>query len=441
MALRQSSFSRNPDRPVAKRRLARNVGHVLSWNNRVDFVIVTFAPDIKLLRHCLASYDLYYQDKDRLFIFASRADQPLLERIDIPGNATILFREDYPDLKEIEAAGQPAYLKLISCEVVTTEYFCVIDSDFLFIAPTHDRDFFNEGRPVWFYRRWRDGEPPMLFRRAAEAFVGDSIDQKFTDGAQYVFKRSIAADLLSRYPLTKIHRHDILHEFLVYGWFAHQQHRDEYSFTQVNEDATRLIIGAVNQIPPDYLHLDPTCAYAQFKDRKVVVFWSYWDLAEAKMVEFFEDSQLDHFGRVAREADRDLLLCIVDPADIAKAGYRYFQGVFSDGWVKQVIRFALDIPDDCRSLVTELMVPRDPSNADWRLTGEIEIGGFATGRHFSLEPGLNNLTIDLPRNRRTRPITIGLHFGTGFRYADNEDQREFRARLLALRPVSPGSHD
>lgn len=394
----------------------------------MDFVIVTFQPDIKLLRHCLSSYDLYYQDKNRLFIFASEADRTLLARIAIPSNVTILVREDFPELKGMADPSQAAYLKLISFQIVTTEYFGVIDSDFLFISPTSDRDFFRDGKPVWFYRPWLDDEPPLRIRKAAERFVGSRIDYLFLDEAQWVFKRSIAADLASRYSLAKILRQ----EQLIYGWFAHEQHRDEYCFVRSDKANTQSIVGKVNQIPPDYCHLDPACNYDQFKDRKIVVFWSYWDLAEAKMIEFFEESQRDHFGRVIMKADRNPLLCIIDPNDITKGNFRYFEGVFSDGWVKDVVRFMLNIPEHCRSVRVELMVPQNPNNPAWRLNGDISIGDPANEHLFTLAPGLNKLDVQVPDTAWGKSTVVRVQFGPGFYYADNPDSREFRAWLQVI---------
>ncbi len=131
----------------------------------MDIVVVTYAPDIKLLRHFLASYDLYYQSKNKLFIFASRSEQYLLEQIRLPQNTTLLYRDDYPELVGTTAYSQQPYLKMLAYQVATTEYFCIMDSDFLFIQPTSDEDFLRCGKPVWFYRPWGENEPPLRWRK------------------------------------------------------------------------------------------------------------------------------------------------------------------------------------------------------------------------------------------------------------------------------------
>lgn len=397
----------------------------------MDFVIITFPPDIKLLRHCVASYDLYYQDKDGLYIFASRKDKILLEQIDIPHNAKIIFREDYPELTEMDPSSHAAFLKLMAYQVVTTEYFCVIDSDFLFIAPIQDQDFLPSGKPIWFYREAPKEEPSEDKRRAVEGFIGQKIDYKFMDQPQYVFKRSVAADLTKHISPLNIPRH----EFIVYGWFAHKYHREEYEFVRSDQSKFKSIVGLVNQIPPTYLHLDPSCRYDQFKDYKMVVFWSYWDIANQKMIEFFEDSQKVNFGRVIRQAGRKPLLIIVDPNNLAQGKYRYFEGVFTDGWAKEIVTFGLMPPVDWQSAEIQLMVPGNPVDSNWELSCEIKLDGSSTGEIFSLKSGMNKLPIHIPEPGREKVIKVEMHLGEGFFYQDNPDHREFRARLIAIRKL------
>jgi len=92
----------------------------------------------------------------------------------------------------------------------------------------------------------------------------------------------------------------------------------------------------------------------------------------------------------------------------------------------------LNIPDHCQAVVIELMIPQNPNDPDWRLTGEVLLGDLSTRQLFNLEPGLNNLSINLQEPARAGAIKLELHFGPGFHYADNPDQREFRALLCSL---------
>jgi hypothetical protein len=151
------------------------------------------------------------------------------------------------------------------------------------------------------------------------------------------------------------------------------------------------------------------------------------------MAEFFEDSQRAHFGRVVRPADRRPLLCIVDPNDIVRGRYRYFEGIYPDGWIRRRVRFRIAVPRASRAVALELRVPRDPRDAGWRLSGEAVVDAVGDRQPFSLAPGTNELVVDLPEPVGDEPRTVELDFGPGFTDPENPDTREFRARLLGMK--------
>src|SRR5579859_40883 len=332
----------------------------------MDFVVVTHAPDVKLLRHFLESYDLYYSTKDRLHIFTSVRDQALLDQVKLPSNASLVYREDFPAVAEATPFSQQLYLKLMSHTVVTTDYFCIMDSDFLFIRPTSDADLFYKGKPVWYYRTWIDGEPPLRWRAGSEAFLGSNINHLYAWIPQFVFHRSVALELTKRYDPRRILNDDTISEFLVYGWFAHRYYPDAHFFAR-DLDVAPPVVRTVNQIPPDYCHLDPSVSYQQFRGHHCVAFWSHWDLAESKMVEFFEDSQREHFGRVQVPGNSEPLYTTTDPEAINSGEYGDIDGSFADGWVKDVLHLSLDVPDDALSVEIDLDVPSNPIDHSWSL--------------------------------------------------------------------------
>src|SRR3569833_1062234 len=152
----------------------------------MDLVVVTYAPDVKLLRHALASYELYYEDKDRFLVFTSRDDRYLFEQIDLPARCELIYREDIAELRDTTPYSHQTFLKLWAHNVVTTERYLIIDSDFLLVKPTRDRDFYRGDRPIWFYRPWVEGEPPLRWKAGTEKFVGESIDLCYGDIPQWV---------------------------------------------------------------------------------------------------------------------------------------------------------------------------------------------------------------------------------------------------------------
>jgi hypothetical protein len=407
----------------------------------MDFVVVTHAPDIKLLRHFLKSYETYYGSKDKIHIFTSIQDLDIIGDIGLPSNASLVYREEYEGVPEATPFSQQLFLKIMAHTVATTEYFCIMDSDFLFIQPTSDADFFHEGRPVWFYRPWVDGEPPLRWRAGSEDFVQSEIADNYACIAQYVFKRSVAADLTTRYGPTKILNSDKISEFLVYAWFAHRWHPDEYLFVP-DTGVVRPVVRVVNQIPPTYCHLDPSSRYEQFKSSKCVAFWSHWDLAEAKMIEFFEDSQRDNFGEVRVRADRRPLYRTLVTDALGEANVGQVDGAFADGWVNDVIHFGMDIPSAATALRFELDVPGNPLDRDWRLAVTASLVSFGKDMAVDLEPGPQQLVLPVPSEALGQRCVVELAFGPGFRDPGNADQREFRARLRRVhvgRSIDPGA--
>lgn len=273
----------------------------------MDVVVVTYAPDIKLLRHMLASYETYYQDPGTLFLITDRGDEALLRQIPLPTNARLVYRDDYPEVAGVDSFKQQLYLKLKAHELVTTEHFLVLDSDFVLIAPLSDSDFFEDGKPVWYYRQWSAG-PAARWRPGSESFLGLPIEFDYLDVPQWILSRTVCAQLATSYNLQEILTQEDLSEFLLYGAFASQQFPEAYKFRDVAKATSQPVGIAVNQVPPTYLNLNPASRYEDYKPYKYAQFWSHWGLAEAKMVEFFEDSQRDHFGAIRRAADRTPLV-------------------------------------------------------------------------------------------------------------------------------------
>jgi hypothetical protein len=403
--------------------------------SKVDVVIVTYAPDIHVLRHCLESYELYYANKDRLFIFAGHAEKYLFDQIKLPRNVEIVFREEFPELVWATPYSHQTYFKLWCHNLVQTSQYLVIDSDFLFIKPTSDRDYYSsDGRPLWFYRPWIEGEPPLKWKSGSEAFIGQTIDFNYAATAQWIWDRQILQEFGRQFDIKRvINDHSVL-EMLIYGWFAHGNYSDAYVFT-VEGSGPRPIVCTVNQVPPTYLDLNPALRYADFADAHCVAFWSHWDLAELKMREFFEDSQLANFGEIRQRLDLHPLEVRATAEAIARGDYTGISGIYSDGWVQELMTLVISTPASTETIRLLLMVPANPGDPDWKLTARSQAAG-ALGVEHVLHPGTNQLVIAAPRATQPNARTVQIHFGKGFRVQNSADEREFRAQLTQIEPFA-----
>src|SRR5262249_52742179 len=115
----------------------------------------------------------------------------------LPANVRLVFRDDYPELAGVDPFRQQLYVKLKAHELVASEHFLVIDSDFIVIAPLTDADFFEKDKPLWYYRQWTPG-PAARWRPGSEAFLGFPIEYDYLDVPQWILSRRVCAELARR---------------------------------------------------------------------------------------------------------------------------------------------------------------------------------------------------------------------------------------------------
>jgi hypothetical protein len=397
----------------------------------VDVVVATYSPDLKLLRHMLASYQMYWRDKGTLFIIAAQQDLPLIENMALPDKTKLLLREDFPELNGADPFKQQLYLKLCAYQFVTTEDFVVLDSDFVFLRPILEQDFYMEGRPIWYYRQW---QPDDRARRwtGSDRLLGFEIPYAFLDTPQWVLKRELCAELNARFGLARFLTDDLLSEFLVYGAFCHRYFPGAYHFVdREHVDRPFPLAGKVNQVPPTFLHLDPACRYEQFAQYGYVAFWSHWELAERKMIEFFEASQVANFGRVLAATDQRDVRPAISPGPFHSGWARFVDGVASDGWVSQSMSFRIGLAEG-QAVDVELMVPSNADDPAWRLRGYAHAGGSDERLAFDLQPGHRCVKIAaMAQPGSTTDVTF--QFEAGFFVRNSPDSREFRAQLREIR--------
>lgn len=399
----------------------------------MDVVIVTHRNDLKLLRHLLLSYKLFYKTPNNLFVFTSKEDDYLIREISFPNNTKIIYKENYPELQEISGFREQLYLKLIAYTIVTTEYFWLIDSDFLFIQDVYDQDFFVDEKPVWFYRDWT--ELARRWKKPSEQAVNSKIDYLYMGHpSQFVFKKALARRFAEKYGLKKLLNQELdFSEFVIYGWFVHKFYEDEYLFINVdNRYEEQPVVANVNQIPPSYCHLDPKVSFANYPHAKVVVFWSHWELAEEKMIEFLSAAQEARFGKIITAPANTLLPILITSTVIANGDYANIIGVASDGWVLREVTFFIPV---LQEINLSLDVPQHPQKENWHINLSLLIKGYQSGnvmhrQEILLGIGKNECRLGniAATDKIDNIFQVSLNFSQGFW----GDERELIARLIKI---------
>jgi hypothetical protein len=386
----------------------------------VDLVVVTRAADAHLLRYFLASYECFWEGGNRLALFTSRRDSYLWKDIRLPAGTRLIYREDFPELVADDFRNQ-LYLKLIAHQFVETENYILMDSDFLFVAPCPESVFFHQGRPIWFRGPWDDAA--SRWRPGSEAFIGAPIDHLYMSGPQYVFSRTVAAELCRRYDPRRILDLDGVSEFIVYGWFAHQFFADSYHWVDVPGGGIVPVGRRVNQVPPSYCVLDPDVSLGEFPAVRYLAFWSHWDLAESKMREFLLEARCRYADRPLCLPEMSRIYPLIDVPAPPEALYANIRGLHFDGWVKDEVWFAAGGAPRPRRLLLQFAVPQGPVTGTWRMSG-------GPGSPFRLECGLADLAIMLWPGCTLHRLLLS--FDDCKVSSADATGRQLRARLLDL---------
>jgi len=408
----------NGTQPITVLRAISVEAPVLRFRS-VDIVAVTCAADAHLLRYFLASYECFWEGGGRLVLVTRRSDSYLWEDIRLPARTRLIYREDFPELGPDDFRNQ-LYLKLIAHQFVETEYYLMMDSDYLFVAPCLEDSFFCQGKPVWFHCAW--DETAVRWRKGSEAFVGEPITD-ICAALQLVFSRRVAAEFCRRYNPRRILKMEGVSEFTVYGWFARHFFPDAYHWVDGASNFGNGIGRAVNQVPPSYCHLDPQVKLDDFPGARFVMFWSHWDLAESKMAEFLQEAHRRHPDRRLNFPSRCRIYPSVRLPFSPETFYFDVRSIWSDGWVKDEVWFAIDGLSPKRRLQIEFDVPAGPITGSWQVSSN-------EPRSFRLDTGLNELPIDLNSGGPRHPIL--LRFDAAATAIRESTGRSLRARLVGL---------
>src|ERR1700722_5556265 len=95
----------------------------------LDVFIVACARDLKLLRHFLLSYRLFFKGDGKIHLLIWKNDKALLDQINVPKNLIVHWKDDVPELVEDDFRNQ-MYLKMISDRYVDSEWYWVADADY-----------------------------------------------------------------------------------------------------------------------------------------------------------------------------------------------------------------------------------------------------------------------------------------------------------------------
>lgn len=378
----------------------------MSNEDSFDIYMIAGEKDLRLLRHFLTSYELFFNSKGKIYLWIWREHEYLLRSRQLPKNLVLLFKDDVPELVEDDFRNQ-MYLKLTAHKYVESDWFWMPDADFLITSSLCKDDFFSGEKPYWFYCDWRK-VPEKKWRQGSEKFIGHKIPQQFLDQPQYVLSKKVLENLSNNYDLRKILTEDYLAaDQVIYGFYAYKNFNTLYQWVDSNTDKGQSLSYKVNQRPPSYCELDENVKFSELPSAKYHVFWSHWEKAEKKMIEFLIDAQLQAFGEVRSKPDDTQLFRHWKTEQIDAGSFDKLDGVHLDGWLMQEAWCCLQT-DHRSTLCLEMLVPNPPDSQP-PLNLVIEINSHH--KRVKLEPGSHSLTLDLKENFENQ---ITLKFDGGF---------------------------
>ncbi|APT30090.1 hypothetical protein MCBMB27_00799 [Methylobacterium phyllosphaerae] len=307
-----------------------------STRYKMDVAVVTCRKDLHLLAVMLKSFSVFSKIDGILLIFCDDADFESIKHMDLPPGSRLISKQSIVGDQEDDFRVQ-MYIKLQLCYHSDADYIWSIDSDYLLIADLHSEDFFQGGRPIWQYRCW-DNEPSLRWRSGTGQFLGFDPSFQFMDRPIYVLDRAVLEHLNAEHDLWKILTAEVPpSEYMIYGAFAHRFHQDAHCWWKPADDESSVVY-SVNQRPPSYCIVDPDIELRDAGCSKYCVFWSHWDLAESKMLDFYSKA-LRRSGESA-PANIDFYPCIT-LAELTECGFLSIGYQYPDNWLHPSVKFRL----------------------------------------------------------------------------------------------------
>lgn len=373
----------------------------------MDVYMVCGDKDIRLLRHFLTSYNLFFKSPGKIYLWVWKKHEYLLRDITLPKNLILLFKDNVPELVENDFKNQ-MYLKLIAHRYVETDWFWVADTDYLIVSPLCKADFFYGEKPYWFYCDWHE-IAEKTFRSGSESFLGKSIPLQFLDEQQFIHNKKVLHAFAKSYnPLNILQDEYLAAEQVVYGAYAYEELHDCYHWVDYEKYNGPVVSYKVNQRPPTYCELNNEVKLSDLPAAKYHVFWSHWEKAEEKMIEFLIDAQQRAFGKVVAKPDATRLFRYWPLTEIDQGCLNGIDGLYSDGWLMRDVWFR--IPTGDRSILfMEFIVPGSPSGNPSQLRLFININDRQQIK--DLIPGSQTLMLHLDKHFENR---VSFRFEGGF---------------------------
>lgn len=354
-------------------------------SNTLDTFIVSQRRDLHLLRIFLASYQAYFRSKGEVHLLISGQDKGQIASLCLPRNVNIHFKEDSCRHTKDDFRNQMFY-KLICDQYAKSDYIWMVDSDYVITKSLHKTDFFCGDRPNWYYRKWSKDPAEQMWRHSTECFLNDKTLFQFMEEPQYIFRRDILRELRRTYDIEKVlTQNSPPSEFMIYGHFAFHKYRDQYAWCSLDVDGAKPLGFKINQRPPTYSVLAEAVKLETFPGYKYFVFWSRWEHAERKMLEFLAASQRAQPWIVKKRLGKS-----PKKRAISVARIQYWRdiltGFYADGWMFQKVEWNITtLYPNAIYLVLDVISER--------ITTAIIINGKCKKIH--LDRGINRLKIPL----------------------------------------------
>ena len=311
--------------------------------NDLDVFIVSHLRDFHLLRIFMLSYQAHFQSGGGLHLLISYKEKKHLASLCLPKNVNIHYKEDAPKQSKDDFRNQ-MYLKL-SCDLYArSEHIWMVDSDYLIMQNLFKEDFFSADKPHWYYRGWSNDPAEQTWREATESFLGARLQYQWMEEPQYVFQRDILQQLRKTYDLEKIFSDSKPpSEFMIYGHYAWENFREKYHWRRLECKTSKPLGFKINQRPPTYSILDENVTPDTYPGYKYYVFWSFWEYAEKKMLNFLSNARHETVQGIKKQLGKPLIEPSLYVKNIGQ-WQKKLTGFYSDSWMfKRVVWKILNI--------------------------------------------------------------------------------------------------
>lgn len=374
-----------------------------------QFVCVAGPSDLPLARSALASLALAVDRAGHAgvaWVFVDDSDTDRFQRLvaALPRTTALEFRILGKSVFREHLSGvgytDQMRIKLLASTLVESQYYNVVDADFLFTAPLQPADLFRDGRGIYRIGPWHeDAEATHKWRRSSEAVLAGPVDFCGMIAPPYLLCRDVARSLVTSPEFFGRFKDQQgrASEYVTYAAYAFAHARQAHEW--VTEPWPGELVLLNQRDMGGSVHLDETIRLENFPARPGIVFWSHWDEAEPLMRKFCLQLHEMH-GREApgllEPFCRD-----IEWSTFQRDGLRAVHAAWSDGWAHGKAVFELtNIPFGTVSASFDVV-------ADWPNT--LDVVTASRQRSIPIPSGRSTVTLGLPFGRR-RTGRIGLRF-------------------------------